>query len=70
MERRKWYRFSPSPFPENGKNSVKTDKQQRNPGLNIYHGRNDGRLWGSTDSFTESAFIKIFMHCFVMGFLK
>jgi hypothetical protein len=66
MESRKGYRFSPSP---DSAERVKK-KQQRNPGLNVYRGRNDGRLWGSTDSFTESAFIKIFMHCFVMGFLK
>ena len=29
----KRYRFSPSPFPENGQKSVQTEKQQRNPGL-------------------------------------
>ena len=35
MERRsqKRYRFSPSPFPENGQKSVQTEKKQRNPGL-------------------------------------
>jgi hypothetical protein len=62
MESRKWYRFSPSPFPENSKNSVETEKkQQRNSEFNIYSGRNDGRLEGNSDSFTESAFIKIFI---------
>jgi hypothetical protein len=29
----KRYRFSTSPFPENGQKSVQTEKQQRNPGL-------------------------------------
>jgi hypothetical protein len=29
MESRKWYRFSPSPFPENSKNSVETEKNSR-----------------------------------------
>jgi hypothetical protein len=66
MESRKWYRFSPSP--DSAEQAKKNSREIQD--LNIYRGRNDGRLWGSTDSFTESAFIKIFMHCFVMGFLK
>ena len=55
---RKWYRFSPSLFSGNGKTQCKLKNSREIQDLNIYRGRNDGRLGGSTDSFTESAFIK------------
>ena len=63
--------FLPSTFSGKVKNQrkLKTTEKLRTP-ENSLKGRNDGRLGESTDSFTESTFINIFMHCFVMGFLK
>jgi hypothetical protein len=53
--------FLPHHFRKIVKTQWKLKKQQRNSGLNIYSGRNDGRLEGNSDSFIESAFIKIFI---------
>jgi hypothetical protein len=49
--------FFPTLLGREGKAKI-TEKSRTS---DIYRGRNDGRLGGSTDSFTESAFIKIRM---------